>query len=37
MLSLRTNAKNRSEATWRDVIEGCTQLLKDLTDQSIND
>ena len=25
------------EATWRDVIEGCTQLLKDLTDQSIND
>ena len=25
------------EATWRDVIEGCTQLLKYLTDQSIND
>ena len=25
------------EATWRDVIEGCTLLLKDLTDQSIND
>lgn len=21
------------EATWRDVIEGCTQLLKDLCDQ----
>ena len=21
-----------SEATWRDVIEGCTQLLKDLTE-----
>ncbi len=20
------------EATWRDVIEGCTQLLKDLTE-----